>query len=119
MYKINSDLRYMGQFEARFFYPSYRKRKNVTNLLTWRSVWSLVKPAVVSVNGFRPLANVGSYSAIVCLKELLSFISFLRKLLSQHDLRTNAFKGMYVKHPFNHLFIHYVHKIIIYFVSNI
>jgi len=22
----------MGQFEARFFYPSYRKRKNVTNL---------------------------------------------------------------------------------------
>jgi len=29
-YKIDSDLRWIGQFELDFFYPSYRKRKNVT-----------------------------------------------------------------------------------------
>jgi len=34
------------------FYPSYRKRKNVTNIPTWRCVWSLVKCDFSSILGF-------------------------------------------------------------------
>jgi len=59
-YKIDSDLRWMGQFEARFFYPSYHKQKNITNLPTWCNVWSLVKTFSATFSGI-PIVNIYTY----------------------------------------------------------
>jgi len=45
IYKIDSDLGWIGQFELDFFYLSQTEERhtNRQNIPTWRCVWSLVK----------------------------------------------------------------------------